>query len=86
MLLITSNMEPREPLFCGCFRFATDIDDYSGWVLARVLKMTTEFSWQEGESLAKSWSDPWSGWPGTRYEAKAFREGRVPVYLTFQRL
>jgi len=70
----------------GCFRFATDIDDYSGWVLARVLKMTSEFSWQEAESLEKSWRDPWSDWPGTRYEAKAFREGRVPVYLTFLRL
>ncbi len=70
----------------GCFRFATDIDDYSGWVLARILKMTSEFSWQEVESRGRGWSDPWDGWPGTRYEAKAFREGRAPVYLTFQRL
>ncbi|MBT5518850.1 MAG: hypothetical protein HOK33_07920, partial [Rhodobiaceae bacterium] len=26
------------------------------------------------------------GWPGTRYEAKALREGRVPTYLDFIRL
>ena len=29
---------------------------------------------------------PWSDWPGTRYEAKALREGRKPHYLTFRRL
>ena len=28
---------------------------------------------------------PWAGWPGTRYEAKALRAGRVPQYLTFVR-
>jgi tRNA (guanine-N7-)-methyltransferase len=28
---------------------------------------------------------PWPGWPGTRYEAKALRAGRVPQYLTFVR-
>ena len=28
---------------------------------------------------------PGHGWPGTRYEAKALREGRVPSYLTFRR-
>ena len=26
---------------------------------------------------------PYEGWPGTRYEAKAIREGRRPAYLTF---
>jgi tRNA (guanine-N7-)-methyltransferase len=25
------------------------------------------------------------GWPGTRYEAKALREGRSPIYWTFAR-
>ena len=32
------------------------------------------------------WRKPWAGWPGTRYEAKALREGRVPSYLTFERV
>ena len=28
---------------------------------------------------------PWPDWPGTRYEAKALREGRKPAYLGFRR-
>ncbi len=28
---------------------------------------------------------PWAGWPSTRYEAKAIREGRSPHYLILQR-
>jgi tRNA (guanine-N7-)-methyltransferase len=64
-------------------RFATDIDDYAGWTLERVMR-SADFRWQA--SKADNWLAPWSGWPGTRYEAKAFREGRQPVYLTFIRL
>ena len=63
-------------------RFATDIDDYAGWVLARVLR-STHFSWNARESA--DWLVPWAGWPGTRYEAKAFAEGRRPAYFTFVR-
>lgn len=66
----------------GEFRFATDIDDYAGWVLARVLKMQS-LSWRE--SSGRDWCQAWPQWPSTRYEAKAFREGRPPVYLTFVR-
>jgi len=32
------------------------------------------------------WPTEHEGWPGTRYEAKAIREGRVPSYLTFVRI
>ncbi len=64
------------------FRFATDIDDYSGWVLARVLR-SRHFTWSA--RAAHDWCRPWDGWPSTRYEAKALREGRRPVYLTFVR-
>jgi tRNA (guanine-N7-)-methyltransferase len=63
-------------------RFATDIDDYSGWTLARFLASGL-FDWNVRES--NDWKTPWAGWPGTRYEAKAFREGRTPAYLTFVR-
>ena len=63
-------------------RFATDIDDYAGWVLARILK-SNRWTWQEAESSSRPWQQAWDQWPGTRYEAKAFREGRKPVYLTF---
>jgi tRNA (guanine-N7-)-methyltransferase len=64
------------------FRFATDIDDYAGWVLARISKSQL-WTWYEAEKNARAWQQAWDHWPGTRYEAKAFREGRKPVYLTF---
>ena len=63
-------------------RFATDIDDYAGWVLARVLG-SRHFSWTA--RCAADWLAPWQDWPGTRYEAKAFAEGRRPAYFTFVR-
>jgi tRNA (guanine-N7-)-methyltransferase len=30
-------------------------------------------------------AEPWADWPGTRYEAKAVREGRAPRYVTIER-
>lgn len=66
----------------GEIRFATDIDDYAGWVLARILR-STEFCWSP--VTAASWTLPWQGWAGTRYEAKAIREGRARAYFTFVR-
>jgi tRNA (guanine-N7-)-methyltransferase len=64
-------------------RFATDIDDYAGWGLARVLR-SRDFRWRA--ERPDDWRKPWAGWPGTRYEAKAMREGRAPSYLTFERV
>ena len=63
-------------------RFATDIDDYAGWTLARILD-SKDFEWRA--QGARDWTQPWADWPGTRYEAKALRAGRQPVYLTFVR-
>jgi tRNA (guanine-N7-)-methyltransferase len=63
-------------------RFATDIDDYAGWALAHVLR-SSDFEWTA--QRADDWRQPWDGWPGTRYEAKAAHEGRKPAYLTFRR-
>ncbi len=63
-------------------RFATDIDDYAGWTLARMLQSRL-FQWT-AESAA-DWRAPWQPWSQTRYEAKAVRDGRSPVYLTFVR-
>jgi tRNA (guanine-N7-)-methyltransferase len=65
------------------FRFASDIDDYAGWGLARVLRSDC-FRWTA--ERPDDWRKPWDGWPSTRYEAKALREGRRPSYLTFERL
>lgn len=63
-------------------RFATDIDDYSAWTLAR-LRVHPAFHWRAAR--AGDWLAPWSGWTRTKYEAKAMAEGRNPVYLTFVR-
>jgi tRNA (guanine-N7-)-methyltransferase len=66
----------------GMLHVATDIDDYAGWVLARAA-VIPDLVWCARE--ATDWTQPWPHWPGTRYEAKAYREGRAPAYLTFMR-
>jgi tRNA (guanine-N7-)-methyltransferase len=66
----------------GEFRFASDIDDYTGWTLARVLP-SPFFSWSAQGS--QDWVNPWPGFTRTRYEEKAIREGRRSSYLTFIR-
>jgi tRNA (guanine-N7-)-methyltransferase len=62
-------------------RLATDIPDYVDHALA-ALAVSRAFAVQGGP---EDWTRPWPGWPGTRYEAKALREGRVPQYLTILR-
>lgn len=66
----------------GEFRFASDIDDYVGWTLQRIAT-SPDFYWPA--DAADDWRLPYADWPGTRYEAKAKREGRIPSYLTFIR-
>ncbi|RUW28486.1 tRNA (guanine(46)-N(7))-methyltransferase TrmB, partial [Mesorhizobium sp. M1E.F.Ca.ET.041.01.1.1] len=66
----------------GRFRFASDIDSYVNWTLL-ACRANGNFAWQANE--AADWHTPYEGWPGTRYEAKAIREGRRPAYLTFIR-
>jgi tRNA (guanine-N7-)-methyltransferase len=65
------------------FRFATDIDDYAAWTLARTAA-TPSLRWTANR--ADDWRKSWPGWVLTRYEAKAFREGRRPSYLVFERI
>lgn len=67
----------------GRFRFASDIDSYVNWTLL-ACRANGAFAWQANE--AADWHEPYEGWPGTRYEAKAIREGRRPAYLTFLRI
>ena len=64
-------------------RFATDIDDYCGWTLARLLR-SPDFRWIATTSA--DWQVPWPGWVQTRYEAKALAEGRRGCYITAVRL
>lgn len=62
----------------GTFHFATDVESYADWTRDEVasngrLEQTNEST------------EPWSDWPGTRYEAKAARAGRGARYFTFRK-
>jgi tRNA (guanine-N7-)-methyltransferase len=67
----------------GVLRFATDIADYAVYALARVLR-SKDFAWTA--ETADDWRKPWPDFAGTRYEAKAKREGRTPAYFIFRKL
>ncbi|MGL4636169.1 MAG: tRNA (guanosine(46)-N7)-methyltransferase TrmB [Beijerinckiaceae bacterium] len=66
----------------GTFCFASDIDDYVGWTLTRVLESK---DWIWPATGPDEWTKPYPGWVTTRYETKAFEAGRTPAYLTFTR-
>lgn len=67
----------------GLLRVASDISDYVRWTLIH-LAPSELFEWRaEGPS---DWRVRPADWPGTRYEAKALRQGRTPSYLAFRRL
>jgi tRNA (guanine-N7-)-methyltransferase len=66
----------------GELRVATDIDDYVRHTLEHMASRR-DFAWTADR--AQDWREPWTGWPSTRYEAKALREGRRPTYLRFLR-
>ncbi|PCJ91514.1 MAG: tRNA (guanosine(46)-N7)-methyltransferase TrmB [Hyphomicrobiales bacterium] len=67
------------------FLFASDIEHYVGWTLDQCHHHAS-FQWLA--TGASDWNDSRQGafanWPSTRYEAKAFAEGRKPTYLTFE--
>lgn len=67
----------------GKFCFASDIDTYVNWTLQHC-KAHGGFAWTARN--ASDWLTPYEGWPGTRYEAKARREGRSSAYLTFLKI
>ena len=67
----------------GAFRFASDWSDYVTWTLMQ-MRGRADVQWWADRAV--DWREPWPNWPGTRYEAKARREGRVPTYLTFRRV
>jgi tRNA (guanine-N7-)-methyltransferase len=66
----------------GELRFATDIADYAAYALARVLR-SKDFAWTA--EVASDWRKAWPDFSGTRYEAKAKREGRAPAYFIFRK-
>lgn len=64
-------------------RIASDWPDYVDWMLRR-LTVHPAFIWTAAS--AEDWRAPPADWPETRYEAKARRQGRLPVYLIFRRI
>ena len=67
----------------GELRFVTDVSDYAAWTLKH-LPPSSGFEWTA--ERADDWRLPWPDFAGTRYEAKAKREGRTPCYLIFRRM
>ncbi len=61
------------------WRVASDDPTYHEWVTA-VMAEQSVFA-----PAAPATERP-EGWPGTRYEAKALRAGRLPLYWSFRRL
>ncbi|WP_237213828.1 tRNA (guanine(46)-N(7))-methyltransferase TrmB [Falsiroseomonas oryziterrae] len=62
----------------GEWRIASDDPTYQGWV-EEVMAEAADFVLMSREDQRPP------GWPGTRYEAKARREGRSPVYWVCRR-
>jgi tRNA (guanine-N7-)-methyltransferase len=76
--LLARVLKPR-----GRLCFASDIADYVNWTLIHV-RAHGGFAFDAED--AADWRSPYLNWPGTRYEAKALREGRPPAYLSFTRV
>ena len=66
----------------GLLRFASDSLDYVAWTLIQV-RAQGGFEWTA--NAPEDWRRRPSDWPQTRYEAKARKHGRAPVFLTFRR-
>jgi len=67
----------------GELRLATDHADYQPW-MARIALAHPKFRWTAAG--ADDWRRRAADWPQTRYEAKAVREGRKPLYLSLERV
>ena len=75
--LLARLMKPAAEL-----RVASDDPVYIGWALAHLVPHPA-FAWTaQGPG---DWRERTADWPGTRYESKALREGRRPVFLRFTR-
>jgi tRNA (guanine-N7-)-methyltransferase len=61
---------------------ASDIGDYIRTSLSAI-EQSEDFIWSP--QSRESWRTPPEGWPSTRYEQKALREGRYPTYLKVKR-
>ena len=64
----------------GHLIFASDIPHYVDWALTRI-RTHGGFDWDGHDP-----KQPPENWPGTKYEAKARREGRTPYWFAFERI
>ena len=64
----------------GELRFASDIIHYVDWTLSRLKR---HGGWDFIHTQNTQWRMRGADWPGTRYEAKAGREGRPCHYFKF---
>ena len=76
--LIAAKLKPG-----GELRLATDDPTYLEWSLMVMQRWTGTFEWLVKEP--GEWLRYPSGWPETRYAAKARREGRVPHQFRYRR-
>ncbi|MEK0084939.1 tRNA (guanosine(46)-N7)-methyltransferase TrmB [Benzoatithermus flavus] len=67
----------------GELRLASDDPGYVRWMLATMLA-EQRFAWLA--ERAADWRERPADWPPTRYEEKALRAGRRPVFLRFERV
>jgi tRNA (guanine-N7-)-methyltransferase len=65
----------------GMLRIASDIPHYIEWTLERAGRRPEFIAVHEDAG----WHERPADWPPTRYEQKAVREGRVPIFLEFRR-
>lgn len=66
----------------GQVLLATDHEGYAGWMLSFMLRCDA-LRWQAKDK--QDWEMPPSNWIPTRYQQKAAKEGRKPVFLLFQK-
>ena len=67
----------------GELLLASDEPTAKTWMLEQMMRRK-DFSWTAGR--AEDWRTPPPGWPGTRYMAKADREGRRSNWFQFTRV
>jgi len=66
----------------GELRIASDDVTYQRWTLQQMPRCP-DFVWQVAGPA--DWRERTDDWPPTRYEAKALRQGRRPIYLRYRR-
>ena len=76
--LIAAKLKPG-----GEFRLATDHPVYLEWALMVMQRHRHQFDWLAEKP--SNWLTYPSGWPETRYAAKARREGRTPHQFRYRR-